>query len=313
MKHTIKAGVLLMAAAFAGPALADYPEDGSITFVIPYSAGGGFDTIVRAFAPEVEKALGATVVPENISGASGTRGGQSVARAKADGYTIGIYNVPGLNVAETLDRDLGFSLKDVTWIANLAESKYAIAVKSDSPIQSVKDLCDLGRPIKLSDTGKDSTSSIAAVIAFNIMDCPIINVTGYGGSNDTMIAVMRGEVDATLKPISSLKKYTDSGDLRLIATMTEETAVEGIPTTTELGYPELAKFGLNRVVGGPPNMPEDIVVKLTAAFKAASESASVTEWAAGSGTELLFMDSAATKVMMDDLGTFYEQYKAMLQ
>lgn len=312
MKKLLTVGTLVLG-TLAGPALAEYPKDKPITFVVPYGAGGGFDTIVRTFAPALEEALDATVVPENIKGASGTRGGQAVARANPDGYTIGIYNIPGLTVAETLDRDLGFSLQEVSWIANLAASKYGIAVKGDSPIQSVQDLCDLGRPIKLSDTGKDSTSSITAVIAFQIIGCDIVNVTGYGGSNDTMIAVMRGEVDATLKPITSLAKYTETGDLRMIVTLTDEPALDGVPTTTDLGYPELAKFGLNRVVGGPPGLPAETVETLAAGFKTAIESDAIQEWAAGTGTELNYMGPGDTKQMMDELSSFYLQYKDLLQ
>ncbi|MBL4646632.1 MAG: tripartite tricarboxylate transporter substrate binding protein, partial [Rhizobiales bacterium] len=295
MKYLLKVGVVAIATFAAGAASADFPNDKPIKFVVPYSAGGGFDTIVRTFAPELEKALGATVVPANIKGASGTRGGQAISRAKADGYTIGIYNIPGLTVSQTLGRKLGFDLDAVSWIANLAQSKYGIAVKGDSDIKSIKDLCDLGRPIKLSDTGKDTTSSITSVIAFHIIGCDIVNVTGYSGSNDTMIAVMRGEVDATLKPISTLMKYTTTDDLRMIVTFTDETAVEGVPSTTELGYPELAKFGLNRVVGGPPNMSAELIEKLAVGFKAAVDSDPIQKWADGTNTTLTFMNSDETK------------------
>lgn len=312
MKNLLIASTVVLG-TLAGAALAEYPGDKPIKFVVPYGAGGGFDTIVRTFAPALETSLDATVVPENIKGASGTRGGQAVARAKADGYTIGIYNIPGLTVAETLDRDIGFSLQDVSWIANLAASKYGIAVKGDSEIQSVQDLCDLGRPIKLSDTGKDSTSSITAVIAFQIIGCEITNITGYGGSNDTMIAVMRGEVDATLKPLTSLAKYTETDDLRMIVTLTDEQVLDGVPTTTELGYPELAKFGLNRVVGGPPGLPDEVIETLSAGFKTAIESDPIQEWAEGTGTELNYMGPEDTKKMMDDLSSFYLQYKELLQ
>lgn len=313
MKRFLAAGAVALVTLTTGAALAEYPTDKPIKFVIPYGTGGGFDTIVRTFAPVVEKELGATVVPENIKGASGTRGGQAVARAEPDGYTIGIYNIPGLTVAETLGRDIGFSLNEVSWIANLAASKYAIAVKGDSPIKSLEDLCNLGRPIKLSDTGKDSTSSITAVIAFQMIGCDITNITGYGGSNDTMIAVMRGEVDATLKPITSLKKYTETDDLRIIVTLTDEPVLEGVPTTTELGYPELAKFGLNRVVGGPPNMPADVIERLAAAFEVAANSEAIQEWASSTGTELSFMGPEATKTMMSDLSSFYLTYKDLLE
>ena len=161
MKTILKTG-LAAVALMAGPALAEYPADNNITFVIPYNPGGGFDTIVRSFAPPLGEAMGTTVVPENIPGASGSRGGQAVHRAEADGYTIGIYNIPGLTVSEATERDIGFALSEVTWIANLATEVYGIAVKADSPIQTMADLCALGQPAKLSDTGLDSTSSITS-------------------------------------------------------------------------------------------------------------------------------------------------------
>lgn len=308
----MKAGLVALGAFAASPAAAEYPMDDKVTFVIPYKPGGGFDTIVRTFGPALEEVLGTTVVPDNIDGASGTRGGQAVYRAQPDGYTIGIFNIPGLTVSEATDRDIGFPLGDITWIANLAEEQYGIAVKSDSPIKNLKDLCALGRPIKLSDTGLDSTSSITSIIGFNIIGCDISNITGYGGSNDTMIAVMRGEVDATLKPVGSLAKYVASGDLRMILTLTNDTVLEGVENTTELGYPELAKFTINRVVGGPPGMPADVVAKLSEAFRTASESASVQEWGSKTSTSLNYMDAAQTTEMMGELSTFYAKYKGLL-
>ena len=98
--------------------------------MIPYSPGGGFDTIVRNFAPALEKALGAEVVPENIPGAGGTKGAATVARAKPDGYTIGVFNIPGFTVNQVIGKNMGFDLNEITWIASLATSRYGIAVKT---------------------------------------------------------------------------------------------------------------------------------------------------------------------------------------
>ena len=308
-----KLAITALGTIMATAALADFPMDKDITFVIPYKPGGGFDTIVRTFEPALEAALGgASVVPENIDGASGNRGGQTVFRADPDGYTIGIYNVPGVTISKVTNRDIGYDLDQVTWIANLAEDRYAVAVKSDSSITSLAELCALGRPIKLSDTGLDSTSSIASVIGFKIMDCPVSLITGYGGSNDTMIAVMRGEVDATLKPIGSLSKYVESGDLRIIATLSDEEILAGVPTTTELGFPDLAKFTINRVIGVPPGVPADIVAKLAEALRNAQGDENVKSWAKKAKTDLTFKDAAQTAEMMNNLSEFYANYKEML-
>lgn len=312
MKKILATGLTAIALMAGGAAHAEFPMDDKITFVIPYSPGGGFDTIVRQFAPALETALGTTVVPENISGAGGARGGQTVHRSDPDGYTIGIYNIPGLTVNEVTGRDQGFKLDEVTWIANLAVATYGLAVAADSDINSVEDLCAIGQPAKLSDTGATSTASVTTRISFGIIGCEIVDVTGYAGSNDAMIAVISGEVDATIKPISSLKKYLGdggSGDLKLILTLTEEEAVPGVPTVADIGHPELAKFTLNRVIGGPEGLSDEVVSALEEGLRNASEDAAVTSWADGAGVALNFMGAAETAAMMDDLSSFYEQYK----
>ena len=301
-----------MLALTAAPAAAEWPNDKPIKFVIPYSPGGGFDTIVRNFAPALEKALGAEVVPENIPGAGGTKGAATVARAKPDGYTIGIFNIPGFTVNQVIGKKMGFDLNEITWIATLATSRYAIAVKTDSPIKSFKDLCALGRPTKLSDTGASSTSSLTSKVSFSLIDCPLINVTGYKGSNGAMIAVMRGEVDATLKPISSLKKYVDSGDLRMIVTYTENDVVDGVESTGSLGHEKLAQFSLRRVIAAPPGLPADIQKRLADAFIEAANSPEVQKWAAGARVDLEPVGAEDTSKLMSELSTFYAEYKDIL-
>ena len=89
--------------------------------------------------------------------------------------------------------------------------------------------------------------------------------------------------------------------------------LDGVPTVKDLGYPQIAKFTVNRVVGGPPGMPADVAAKLAEGFRAATESETVQSWAAGTSTELNFMDAASTKAMMDDLSNFYLQYKDLLK
>jgi tripartite-type tricarboxylate transporter receptor subunit TctC len=315
MKHLIAGGVAAIALMSGGAALAEFPNDDNITFVIPYSPGGGFDTIVRQFAPAMEEAMGTTVVPENVSGAGGTRGAQSVHRADPDGYTIGIYNIPGFTVNEVLGRDQGFDLNEVTWLANLAIARYALAVPADSDISSVEELCAGDDPVKFSDTGATSTASVTTRISMAIIGCEIVDVTGYAGSNDAMIAVISGEVDATIKPVSSLARYLEgsgSGDLKLILTLSQEELVEGVPTAADIGYPEIAKFTLNRVIGAPPGTPDDVVAALEAGLRAASQSDAVTSWAEGAGVDIEFIGAAETAALMDELSTFYAQYRDLV-
>ncbi len=298
-------------AVLAGSAVAAWPEK-PIKFVIPYSTGGGFDTYVRAIAPEMEKILGVQVVPENIPGAGGQKGAATVYRADPDGYTIGILNVPGLTVPPMLGKKVSYNLDDMTWIGNLATSTYSIAVKADSPINSLKDLCSLGRPAKFSDTGPTSTSSVTSQISMSLINCPITNVTGYKGSSGATVAVMRGEVDATLKPISSLRKYVKSGDLKFIVTYEAKPSIKGVPSSRELGYDEFEKLTLYRIVGAPPGLPKEIADKLSDALFQAANSPAIQEWSKKSRKPLDPIGGAESAQIMKDLSDFYAKYKSIL-
>jgi len=294
-----------------GTATADWPEK-PIKFVVPYSTGGGFDVYVRAVAPEMEKILGVPVVPENIPGAGGQKGAATVYKSEPDGYTIGIFNVPGLTVPPLLGKKVAYDLDQITWLGNLAKDTYSIAVKADSPINSLKDLCSLGRPAKFSDTGPASTSSVTAKISMSLIECPMTNVTGYKGSSQTIVAAMRGEVDATLKPIGSLRKYVKSGDMKFLVTYENKPSIKGVSSSRELGYNEFEKLTLYRIVGGPPGLPKDVADKLADALLKAANSDAVKEWSTKSKKPLDPIGGAEASALMRDLSVFYAKYKTIL-
>src|SRR3982074_3265062 len=81
----------------APPAAAAYPEQ-DITIVIPSVVGGGFDSYARAITPAMERYLPnkVSIVPQNVPTLGGGGGASIVYRAKPDGYTIGMFNIPGM-------------------------------------------------------------------------------------------------------------------------------------------------------------------------------------------------------------------------
>ena len=145
--------------------LADYPER-DITVIIPYSAGGGFDSYVRGVLPIMQKYLPNQVnlIPRNMPGAGGRKGATAIFRARPDGYTIGAFNVPGLLLPDLLGEPVGYDLSQVTWLGRMSEDRYAMVVKSSNGISSVEDLRALGRPIKFTVTGVRSSAHAATVI-----------------------------------------------------------------------------------------------------------------------------------------------------
>src|SRR5680860_1431098 len=80
-------------------------ESETITFAVPYDAGGGYDTYARLMAPYLEEEIGATVVVENQPGAGGLLAINSLLTAPADGTTIAIMNAVGSGGAVIADAE----------------------------------------------------------------------------------------------------------------------------------------------------------------------------------------------------------------
>lgn len=294
-------------------ASAEWPDDKPIKLIIPFGPGG-FDAYARTLAPMLEKILGAVVVPENVPGAGGRIGANAVYRARPDGYTIGLWSMPGMTMPKIVGERVRYDLNKLSWIAQLSFDGYGLAVKADSPIRSFDDLCNLGRPASFSGQGGfTETASIATVITMAELQCPYKIVTGYQSSGQAILAVMRGDVDARVNPLGSLVPYVESGDVRLIVTFERAPSVDGVPTIGELGHAEYVHFGLRRVVAGPPGLPDDIRDRLSAALIEAMQSTEILEWSRKTNNPFSPLDSEQTAAAMQDVMRFYEDYGELLR
>src|SRR5437868_650608 len=86
--HVLRWFALLAGALLAVPASAQEWPARTIHVVVPYPAGGPADFMGRLAAQKLQEKLGATVVVENRSGASGTIGAETVRQSPPDGYTF---------------------------------------------------------------------------------------------------------------------------------------------------------------------------------------------------------------------------------
>jgi tripartite-type tricarboxylate transporter receptor subunit TctC len=120
--------------AWAMPATAaGFPEK-NIDFIIPFGPGGGFDRTVRIISPALEKTLPnkVEVVPKNVPGAGGAKGLATVFRAKPDGHTLAIANMPGAAIPAITNEPVEYDVNKFTWIARLATEEYMLAVSAKS-------------------------------------------------------------------------------------------------------------------------------------------------------------------------------------
>jgi tripartite-type tricarboxylate transporter receptor subunit TctC len=305
----VAAGVLSAAPAGA----AGFPER-DITFIIPNQVGGGFDAYVRAIVPAMEKYLPnkVNVVPLNVPAGGGAKGVSQLYRARPDGYTIGILNIPGLFILQ--ERGGGYDLNRFTWLAGLGKDPYGLAVPWNSPIKSVADLQALSktRPVKFTTTGPDGTAYGVTLIATELLGIRLQLITGYKGSSEYVAAAVRGDGDAVITNLPLLSRFEASKSLRLIATFTTGGTRHDIPDAAALGEPQLADLLVERMVGAPPNLPADIKKVLVDAIdKAVNDPTvvSLTE-AAGIGLALQSPDEVAADVHSQ--ANFFTKWKKYL-
>jgi tripartite-type tricarboxylate transporter receptor subunit TctC len=312
----------LIAVALAGavatlsapPARAQFPEK-NIEFIIPFGPGGGFDRTVRAVAPFMEKHLGGKVqvLPKNVPGAGGRRGLATVYRAKPDGYTISIANIPGAAIPALTGEKVEYDIDKLTWIARLATEEYTLGVAAKSPLRTVEDLRKLGRPVKMPSTDFGSTAYAGMAIFGEVLKFPVQHLTGYKGTNDYIVAVVRGDGDATTGPVSTMRKFLQSGDMRALFTTEEKSTLEGVPTIAKLGHADLTGLGVDRFVVGPPGMPAAVVKALSDAMAKAIQDPQLQAIAQKSQEPFAFLPADQAKASADRSLALYNKHKTALQ
>ena len=257
---------------FVAPAKAAYPEK-DITFVIPFSPGGGFDTYVRLIAPFLQKHLPnkVNVIVKNVPGAGGRKGLTEVYRSKPDGYNIVIVNVPGAMVPPLVGTKVQYDLEKITWLARLSFDSYLLTVAGNSPIKNFADFKKFAEtsPVKVPSTGAGSTAHAMTKVFFSVLGIKDQVVSGYKGTKEMTLAVIRGDTPAGILPSESTRKYIEAGDIRPLLTTDDPSDYPGVPSAKSLGLNDLDGLFIHRLVAAPPGLPPEIRSTLSKAFTAA--------------------------------------------
>ena len=309
---------LLAGCSQQGGSEAAFPQS-NITVVIPYGPGGGFDTTVRVFAPYFSKHLGGniTIIPENIPGTGGRRGSATVYRAKPDGYTLGIFNLPGLVLPSVLGEKVDYELRELSWLGRIESQDYVLLVPASSPINTIQDL-QAQEKVTFVSIGYGTTVLAAIQITaeqLGLMSKNPVFLTGYSGTTDQLVALVRGDGNATISPISTAMQYIQSGSLRPLAVSGagRSSHLPEVPTFTELGFPELAQLNVQRSIAGPPGMDPALLAQLRKAFSAAMADPEFIAAATKAQMDVSALDGDQAAAEISANFSYYEKFKANLK
>lgn len=243
-----------------------------ITFVVPVSPGGGFDTFARMFVPYLQKYLPnpVNIIVENVPGGEWNIGINKIYRANPDGYTIGIFNMPANAVNQVLGT-ADFDLNKITWLGNISEVTYVTALSTKCKYKTLEEL-QKAPEVTAGVVGLSSTAGLGTIIAAQRMGIKMKPIP-HDGSTEAILAAIRGDVDWAQYPYSTLKKsIVDSHDLNPVWVYARERLKDlpDVPTIVELGYEDLLDIvTMYRPVGATPGIPEEAARVLRDAFQKA--------------------------------------------
>lgn len=250
---------------------ADYPSR-PIELVVPTAAGGGTDAVARAFAEAVRPHLGQSMGVVNKPGGGTAIGTADVARARPNGYKLGMVVVemailPSLGLAP-------FKTSDLTPIARVNADPAAITVRADAPWNTLEEfnayLEQNPGKIRVGNAGTGSIWHLAAIAYEQKVGGKFSHIP-YDGAAPAVTALLGGHIEAVTVSPAEVASHVSSGALRTLAVMDDDRArgFDDVPTLKESGID--LSIGTWRALVGPKGLPEDVVNKLREASRQASE------------------------------------------
>ena len=241
-----------------------------ITWICPYAAGGNADTRSRQVAKVIQSVLGQTVIVDNKAGGGGNIGTDFIAKAKPDGYTIGMGNFAPLAVNHALFKKLAFDpFNDLVPIMLIERGPLILMVKQESPFKTVKDVVAAAKaqPGKLSyaSGGIGGSHHLSGSLFEHTAGIDMIHApykSGSAGAQD----LMGGQVDMMFEQMYAAMPSIKGGRLRALAitSKTRSALLPDLPTMGEAGFPAVEVLNWQGIIG-PKGLPAEIVRTLNAA------------------------------------------------
>ena len=256
------------AASIALPALAAFP-DRPIKIVVTFPAGGASDIVARSLGEQLATKLGQPVVVDNRPGAGGSVGGQVVAQAPADGYTLMLSNSTPISIGPfALDKQPYDPVEGFTHIALIGSAPCVVMANPKAGLKTIADLEAKAKKEGRLDFGSGGPASIGHIygeLMKKELGVNMVHVPSRGGAPMTT-DLIAGFVPVGIDVITAFVQYFKSGQIVPLAVTSANRSplAPDVPSVVESGHRKLVLdnfFGLS----GPAKMPADVVARLNTA------------------------------------------------
>ncbi|MEM6432197.1 MAG: tripartite tricarboxylate transporter substrate binding protein [Deinococcota bacterium] len=297
-KALLSLGLLLMSFA-----LAQYPDQ-PITYVVPWSPGGGTDTTSRTVATFLQEELGQPVNVVNRTGGGGVVGHLATASADADGYTIGAVTVEITMMHWTGLTDLTF--ESYTPLALLVNNNAAVTVRADAPWDTLDELVAYIRenPGELQASGT-SLGGIWDLARIGFLDSAGLPADAMPwvpsqGAAPAFQELLAGGVDVVTAALAEANTLRQAGEVKVLGVMADE-RLESFPDV-----PTLAEQGYDWSIGGwvslaaPAGVSDEVVDTLAAAIDATMTNPEFLERMGTAGLNIQYVPTSDIAAFMTE-------------
>lgn len=280
-----------------------------VRIIVGFAAGGGADAQARIVAEALQKKYGQPVTVDNRPGAGGRLAAEAVAKADADGYTLGaVTGADALLVAT--EPKLAYKFPgDFQPVGMVAEYPFAIATSATGPYRSLADLINAGKTSGLvtsASSGTGTTQHLAAELLNSLAGTEVLSIP-YKGSSSASVDVVGGRVafQFIASPAGLL-----AGKLRALAVTSGKRSSHwpGIPAVAETvpGYEVTSWMGLV----APAKVPQQVIAKIAEDLKEVVQSKPVQDRIIALGLEPWPSTSVEMKRRIE---ADIEKWKALLR
>lgn len=265
----------------------------SMTWIVPFAAGGPTDGMARDIADKVSRQIGQPIIIENAAGAGGTIGTTKAAKASADGYTFLVGHMGYMGAGPALYKKLAYDpVKDFETVFRFPDTPLVLLVGKKSPYKTAGELIAAAKAkpgmMNFGNAGVGSTSHLIAALFASKAG---INVTqvAYKGAAPAVNDLIGGQVDAMFDQSNTALPQVQGGRLNAIALSSLTPMPQQYPGVVPLADKTLPGFEAATWYGlyAPKGTPKDIVQKMYQAYLKALADKAWTDRMVAQGIHLL--------------------------
>ncbi len=244
--------------------------DKPIRIIVPYTPGGGTDTVTRQLAERIGAEQKWTFLIDNKPGGGGNIGLDIAAKSKADGYTLAMGQTANLAINPAAMNKMPFDAqKDLVAIALIAEQPTLLVVNVNANLKSFSDLIKAGknkdRALKLASAGTGTVGHLAGELLAKRAEFKFLHVP-YKGAVPAITDLLGGQTDLMFATPQAVLSLIKSDKLRVLAVSASKrlTLLPDTPTIAQSGYPNFQAVDW-KVLVAPSGTPQEIVQKINTA------------------------------------------------